>query len=918
METKSLDPVTIPKTDLKLSFNDSNLLLSFEVQERKVDSPLELILLIDVSPSMAKLLEPIKTNLFYLIDSLIQSQDRISIMLYGDNTEKIANFQRIFNDDKSKLKEKIQERLKAKGSKTSLFPAIKEAINSFKKSRADPKRRKDTVSSIFILSDGSFELNDKLLEILKAPYAQYPFSIYTFQYNMSDADALNQIASLKDGNFYSVDTVEEGNSCFASAIAAIRTVAAQDCSIEVGFTSKIKMTQTGSSKNWVNNKEGVWVTTIGQIQGCSKRNYIVGIVPNGSNLKATGKVKIGQAIAKENVEAIRANPDKDIRVQLCRYFAVNSLSNVKLLASKDKFKEATALLDRTLDSITSEFNDESDDLIKVLREQLEKTKNDMNERTYFHNLGYQRLTHLIFWLKFEKVHPYCNSSRELYGTPEEKMALKQAELQNENLWVPQHLPSKPSDLLKVVGGGEEEELPEELEPDIGDEGEGGIRFTNKSVQKKTIKTEARVRNKATAKEIMRKRGRKLAFNAVVQKELGGGEEEEPIRGPEEPTTIPEWRIDNRYRVLETAQWPNGAIGVVLSRIRGELFLGTGVLIGKNLVLTCAHNLYSREYQEECTFVKFIPAMNGDFAPFGKYDVFKWYFPKEYIEKPEKHIGDEDYALLILKKPIGNHLGHFGLSDMQDEERIRSTKMNLFGYPHDKIADKPAWYEQWGTEGHPCKVDEDYIYYQSIMTHAGQSGSPLYYKDAQDKCYASGIHELGGKERKATRMTKIRIQRLNGWIQEANKEIENYARTRELKKAAKAAAAEEQKTEMKSEPSPWKPGLSPAKKPYSFKEDMVTMQPKRLKAEDEFDLFPLSSSEEDDIDYEAPDLVKPSNPNDKLEEKEEEIVTVGDSTPTKVDSSPAKADSSPTKGRQTIKNLTQFRQYRDERLVTNEI
>ena len=202
-----------------------------------------------------------------------------------------------------------------------------------------------------------------------------------------------------------------------------------------------------------------------------------------------------------------------------------------------------------------------------------------------------------------------------------------------------------------------------------------------------------------------------------------------------------------------------------------------------------------------------------------------------------------------------------------------------------------------------------------MTHAGQSGSPLYYKDAQDKCYASGIHELGGKERKATRMTKIRIQRLNGWIQEANKEIENYARTRELKKAAKAAAAEEQR----------KAWLNLGKKPYSFKEDMVTMQPKSLRAEDEFDLFPLSSSEEDDIDYEAPDLVKPSNPNDKLEEKEKVIETVGDSSPTKVDSSPTKIGSSPTKGgfspykgRQTFKNPTQFRNYQDERLVMNEI
>ena len=71
----------------------------------------------------------------------------------------------------------------------------------------------------------------------------------------------------------------------------------------------------------------------------------------------------------------------------------------------------------------------------------------------------------------------------------------------------------------------------------------------------------------------------------------------------------EW-IDNREKVENTREYPYCCIGIVTTKFSQWTSNGTGCLIAPRIVLTCAHNIYSRDSNEEAMEVKFSPAANG--------------------------------------------------------------------------------------------------------------------------------------------------------------------------------------------------------------------------------------------------------------------------------------------------------------------
>ena len=93
---------------------------------------------------------------------------------------------------------------------------------------------------------------------------------------------------------------------------------------------------------------------------------------------------------------------------------------------------------------------------------------------------------------------------------------------------------------------------------------------------------------------------------------------------------------------------------------GTPMWGSRVLIGTNIVLTAAHNVYNDEkpFRKRYSHIKFIPGANEDEAPFGEIEVDQVFAPEEYInhkevDDDENGMSSANYALLILKKPIGH-------------------------------------------------------------------------------------------------------------------------------------------------------------------------------------------------------------------------------------------------------------------------
>ena len=64
---------------------------------------------------------------------------------------------------------------------------------------------------------------------------------------------------------------------------------------------------------------------------------------------------------------------------------------------------------------------------------------------------------------------------------------------------------------------------------------------------------------------------------------------------------------------------------------GEVkFYGTGCLIGPNIVLTCAHNIYHKKWQIKARELKFVPRLHGENGK--AFEVKSSFYLDEYINE----------------------------------------------------------------------------------------------------------------------------------------------------------------------------------------------------------------------------------------------------------------------------------------------
>jgi len=220
--------------------------------------------------------------------------------------------------------------------------------------------------------------------------------------------------------------------------------------------------------------------------------------------------------------------------------------------------------------------------------------------------------------------------------------------------------------------------------------------------------------------------------------------------------------DGRTQVLTTSQWPNSVHGVIAFKRNRITTWGTGILIGPHIVLTAGHNLYDREAKAKTDVksLQFLPGMNGQSLPFGVIEVEQYFVSPNYIKE-----GKEDYGILILKRPIGEVTGYFGLACLESEE-IKTKRINVTGYPSDKVASKPNVYEMWGMGGEASHVDQNRgIINYLIDTESGQSGSGVWYQEGEEY-YVCGVHVAGTQfVNTATLLTRAMYKQIHTWVEQ---------------------------------------------------------------------------------------------------------------------------------------------------------
>lgn len=205
----------------------------------------------------------------------------------------------------------------------------------------------------------------------------------------------------------------------------------------------------------------------------------------------------------------------------------------------------------------------------------------------------------------------------------------------------------------------------------------------------------------------------------------------PIPGnnplPVADTTI----IPYRYTGLLIMVYPNST----------KEFIGTATLIGKNsgdeesiYLLTCAHNLYSRNEGGRAVSIRFARACNFPVLPFEEVDAEEWFYPTDYplVSLPDdvplrfidSQLIDEDinldYGIVKLKKAIKPG-GELPLIHAKETDQLLDKPVQINGY---------GWFNEAMSHatGALTQVNPLSLKYP-ISTKKGASGSAIMLKDS---------------------------------------------------------------------------------------------------------------------------------------------------------------------------------------------
>ena len=244
-------------------------------------------------------------------------------------------------------------------------------------------------------------------------------------------------------------------------------------------------------------------------------------------------------------------------------------------------------------------------------------------------------------------------------------------------------------------------------------------------------------------------------------------------------------FDDRERVPETHEYPWCLIACLEIRFPAGIGMGTGWLIGGNKVLTAGHCVFDERFGGWATGIRVVPgndtenpqSLMTEDAPFGEYEAVALQSTKAWITKSDP---TRDIAMIHIDHPIGDDLGHFGISIYEDTKDLTNAMVRVAGYPRDRhptsadgqtLGTVKVAGQLWTHSDRIQKTKKGQIFY-TLDTTGGQSGAPVILLGADSLgLIAIGIHNYGfnpaGRvhENKATLINEEIWDHIKGWLAE---------------------------------------------------------------------------------------------------------------------------------------------------------
>ena len=220
--------------------------------------------------------------------------------------------------------------------------------------------------------------------------------------------------------------------------------------------------------------------------------------------------------------------------------------------------------------------------------------------------------------------------------------------------------------------------------------------------------------------------------------------------------------DTRSKVLNPSVSPYSKIVFIRTFFpNGYTVRSSGVILGPDLVLTCAHSLYVEDYGGWATKCLVFTDVNGS-RPNDSDGVstIKMTIPSAWRTSGSS---GSDWGYVITNTAIGNQKGWMGFGYSPTSYSVNYT---ISGYPlNEPYKTSNDNYYMYTASGKISLSSDGNMFDYEIDTSEGQSGSPLYTSGQ----IVYGIHVLGGNH-----ATKISPTLYNYLVSAKNEGIEKWS------------------------------------------------------------------------------------------------------------------------------------------------
>ena len=205
-----------------------------------------------------------------------------------------------------------------------------------------------------------------------------------------------------------------------------------------------------------------------------------------------------------------------------------------------------------------------------------------------------------------------------------------------------------------------------------------------------------------------------------------------------------------YKIDNINKYPENCIGQIKCMINGRNYISTGCLIGENLVLTLASNVYDIETNSFSSYIIYKHSNGKIYEPI-ETNVTKIF--------GNNHLNKDNWATLIFEEEISKSF--LGV-EFIEIENLPLIDIHIYGYN----LDNELYYGNTNAE-----TQDDNVITYKIPLKEGETGSPLIQK-IEDKYYVFGLNlSCNDNENKGNIFQKDIIQKINFFKEKKRKFID---------------------------------------------------------------------------------------------------------------------------------------------------